>query len=1081
MATKIQLRRDTAANWQGTNPVLAQGEPGVELDTKKMKVGDGSTSWNSLAYVSTETGQNATKNMFVKLNAENNDNWYNWAGVISVSEDGLNWTPGIYNMENTYGDGFDIRGHAVGGGRVVYWGREDSTWNDEDYYSVRWAYNPFDKPMIPNGDLNNITRRGPNGETIQWVNVRYVGGYFIAVGSYYDSVYNNFDYPYAVYSTDGDNWNRIDIDLTFIYDKMIAENDVDTAFSGMQIADVSYGDGGWLFGLHWGPYDGTGVTRLSAGSFYTKDIAAQLNNSNFISTIPGTYSSAFDGHGWVAWANYDTVSDGPALYFNSSADPRSGSWRTVGINTISTGIDGLGLSSGNCITDVVAGEVGGVSWIVVGTWNGGALATSDQGVTWRRINTAPEQIYPSYVSSTSPAYITSWNGSSAPNTGEKVTIVGSPVAQLNGSWYVQYYDGPAGYQSYLFADAAFTQPLDASSWGDVSLEVSPVCYVKYRQNVINVDSTANLSVGMIVMDSGFTSFDNNNWYDPNTIQSIDAVNNTVTMKYPWHASDNNLTLYFRPVESRPVSDGIISLAYGNGAFVGFGYYSRSAYRTDDMATWKKTGQASLSQSAGEGLFGDTWGYNYSNSVFYGEVTTSDALIINNSETKPGFASFLSVGDNFTMNVVSGDPAGTEGYQQYFYGTSMINMDPTQGAWNISNSFGPEGYWDIASYNNLTTSVETYSTEGYYENPTNMYGGEGYGEGYLNNSVAIRSWNNTWRFDDYDGYILGNGITSRYNSRDNGNGGSVYTNDHNVIMNGPFSGWNNSYGEGYAQVEWDGGTNYLRVDWYGTQISTEGYSWYFSDDCNNDNWGVLYNPQSTNIQIPGYWKIGDYFYDWENAYIRAIDWAAPGPSDILIHTGNYDGNHEYAFTRYGQLDMRVNGKVQSEGYWYFGDGEGYTSWTYISAVDNIDSGARDIAIASDNVYWYFNRDGNFQLPPGGDIVDSDYQSVLGKDMIQNPQNTGDDYTLQLSDRGGHIYKIDTSGDILVPTNDAVAFPIGSVITIVTSNSAKHIRPVDSGTTTLVLSKFGSDNNINIPADTYVTVLKIENEKWIIQIG
>ena len=127
MATKIQLRRDTAANWQGTNPVLAQGEPGVELDTKKMKVGDGSTSWNSLAYVSTETGQNATKNMFVKLNAENNDNWYNWAGVISVSEDGLNWTPGIYNMENTYGDGFDIRGHAVGGGRVVYWGREDST------------------------------------------------------------------------------------------------------------------------------------------------------------------------------------------------------------------------------------------------------------------------------------------------------------------------------------------------------------------------------------------------------------------------------------------------------------------------------------------------------------------------------------------------------------------------------------------------------------------------------------------------------------------------------------------------------------------------------------------------------------------------------------------------------------------------------------------------------------------------------------------------------------------------------------------------------------------------------------------
>jgi len=1079
MATKIQLRRDTAANWQGTNPVLAQGEPGVELDTKKMKVGDGSTAWNSLAYVSTDAGQNTTKNMFVKLNAENNDNWYNWAGVVSVSEDGLNWTPGIYNMENTYSDGFDIRGHAVGGGRVVYWGSEDSGNFDEDYYSVRWAYNPFDKPMIPNGDLNNITRRGPNGETIQWVNVRYVGGVFIAVGSYYDSVYNNYDYPYAVYSTDGDNWTRIDIDLTFIYDKILAENEADNSFSGMQIADVSYGDGGWLFGMHWGPSDGTGVNRLSAGSFYTKDIAAQLNNGNFVSTIPGTYSSAFDGHGWVAWANYDTVSNGPAIYFNSSADPRSGSWRTVGINTISTGIDGLSLPYGNCITDIVAGEVGGVSWIVVGTWNGGALATSDQGVTWKRINTSPELIYPSHVSNTNPAYITDWDGSSAPNNHEKVTIVGSPVSQLNGTWYVSYYNGPAGNQSYLYADAGFTQPLDASSWGDTSLVVSPTCTVKYRQNVVGVDSTTNLSVGMIPMDSNFATWDSNNWYDPNTIQSIDTVNNTVTMKYPWHASDTTTIVHFRPVETRSLSDGIISLAYGDGAFVGFGYHSKAAYRTDDMTTWKSTRQARMTQSAGEGYGGDTWGYNYSNSVFYGEVTTSDALIINNSETKPGFASFLSVGDTFTMTVASGDPAGTEGYQTYLYGTSMINMDPTQGAWNISNSFGPEGYWDVSSSTNYTTSVETYSSEGYYGNPDNVYGAEGYGEGYLNNSVAIRSWDHEWKFDDHNGHILGNGITSRYNFSDNGHGGSVYTNDTNVIVNGPFSGFNTSNGQGYARVQWDSGTNYVNVDWYGTQINTEGYYWNFSDDCNDDNYGVLYNPESTAIQISGYWKIGDYFNDSQNAYIQATNWSHVYAGDIKIHTGNTGGNHTYVFDRYGQLDMTVGGGIQSEGYWYFGDYQGYTSDTYIFATDNIDTGARDISIAANNTYWYFNRDGNMQLPPGGDIVDNDYHSVLNKDMKQ--QLTGNaDYILALTDRGGHVYVNYTGHTVYIPTNAAVAFPIGSTITLVTKSACQTtITAVDSGTTTVILSKFGSDSSINIPADTYVTLLKIETDKWIIQ--
>jgi len=50
MATKIQLRRDTAANWEASNPVLSQGEPGFEIDTGKVKHGDGVTDWRKLAY-----------------------------------------------------------------------------------------------------------------------------------------------------------------------------------------------------------------------------------------------------------------------------------------------------------------------------------------------------------------------------------------------------------------------------------------------------------------------------------------------------------------------------------------------------------------------------------------------------------------------------------------------------------------------------------------------------------------------------------------------------------------------------------------------------------------------------------------------------------------------------------------------------------------------------------------------------------------------------------------------------------------------------------------------------------------------
>ena len=51
MADLIQIRRDTAANWTSANPILAQGELGAETDTSKIKIGDGSTAWSSLAYL----------------------------------------------------------------------------------------------------------------------------------------------------------------------------------------------------------------------------------------------------------------------------------------------------------------------------------------------------------------------------------------------------------------------------------------------------------------------------------------------------------------------------------------------------------------------------------------------------------------------------------------------------------------------------------------------------------------------------------------------------------------------------------------------------------------------------------------------------------------------------------------------------------------------------------------------------------------------------------------------------------------------------------------------------------------------
>jgi len=49
-ATTVRLRRGTTSRWRKSNPILARGEPGVETNTGRLKIGDGKTRWNKLSY-----------------------------------------------------------------------------------------------------------------------------------------------------------------------------------------------------------------------------------------------------------------------------------------------------------------------------------------------------------------------------------------------------------------------------------------------------------------------------------------------------------------------------------------------------------------------------------------------------------------------------------------------------------------------------------------------------------------------------------------------------------------------------------------------------------------------------------------------------------------------------------------------------------------------------------------------------------------------------------------------------------------------------------------------------------------------
>ena len=72
MANRLQLRRGGAQEWANSNPILAQGELGIELDTGRFKIGDGVTAWNTLRYERPVESTSNTANTLVQRDADGN-------------------------------------------------------------------------------------------------------------------------------------------------------------------------------------------------------------------------------------------------------------------------------------------------------------------------------------------------------------------------------------------------------------------------------------------------------------------------------------------------------------------------------------------------------------------------------------------------------------------------------------------------------------------------------------------------------------------------------------------------------------------------------------------------------------------------------------------------------------------------------------------------------------------------------------------------------------------------------------------------------------------------------------------------
>ena len=147
MANKIQLRRDTTANWNNVNPILADGEPGLDITTNQVKYGNGANAWVDLSYASggsvgfeystvqegigsngsvgvTSITGNHAQGTGVGLTSEN------WAQLMWVPDtsvvtvDDIDNGPSVYNWAYVGNDGFHIDSkEAMGSTRSWLFGK----------------------------------------------------------------------------------------------------------------------------------------------------------------------------------------------------------------------------------------------------------------------------------------------------------------------------------------------------------------------------------------------------------------------------------------------------------------------------------------------------------------------------------------------------------------------------------------------------------------------------------------------------------------------------------------------------------------------------------------------------------------------------------------------------------------------------------------------------------------------------------------------------------------------------------------------------------------------------------------------
>lgn len=86
MTAKIQVRRDTTANWNaGTPPTLDVGEIGLDTDLKQIKIGDNTNNWTALPWLGGTLPFFSSPAADIDAASNRVAGVYRWAGIASIT------------------------------------------------------------------------------------------------------------------------------------------------------------------------------------------------------------------------------------------------------------------------------------------------------------------------------------------------------------------------------------------------------------------------------------------------------------------------------------------------------------------------------------------------------------------------------------------------------------------------------------------------------------------------------------------------------------------------------------------------------------------------------------------------------------------------------------------------------------------------------------------------------------------------------------------------------------------------------------------------------------------------------------